>query len=167
MIRSILIIFASAISIIGCSQTVGNPSQTLVGSWRLISSEGHSTDGRVVYDQGKEPTGRVMFDASGRLSLHLTDPNRRNFESGDFLRPTPEELTEAFKGYFGYFGSYTVDEDAEVVTFHIEGAANPNYVGTDQRRIFKIEGNRLTLRTQPERAGGADITYLVVWEREL
>ena len=39
------------------------------------------------------------------------------------------------------------------MTFHIEGAAYPNYVGTDQRRFFKIEGDRLTLRTPPERAG--------------
>lgn len=167
MIRIFRAILTAVISISACSQAFGDTSRVLVGSWRLISSEGHSTDGRIVYDQGKEPAGRVMFDASGRLSLHLTNPYRGNFASGDFLRPTPEECVEAFRGYFGYFGTYTVEEDAELVTFHIEGAAYPNYVGTDQRRYFKIKGDRLILRTPPERAGGEDITYYVTWEREL
>ncbi len=163
---SLVIALLSIMSITAQVQEEESLSQRLVGSWRLISAEGHSTDGSVTYDWGKEPLGLVMFDSSGRMSLHLMDPNRRNFASGDFLRPTPDELSEAFNGYFGYFGTYTVDEDAEVVTFHIEGAAYPNYIGTDQRRFFTIEGNRLTLRTPPERAGGADIVYVVIWERE-
>ncbi len=141
-------------------------AERLVGNWRLISAESHSTDGSISYGYGKEPLGLVVFAASGRLSLHLVDPDRRTFSSGDFLRPTPKELSEAFNGYFGYFGTYSVDEAAEVVTFHIEGAAYPNYIGTDQRRFFTIDGNRLILRTPPERAGGVDITFLVTFERE-
>ena len=167
MSKTILVVFLSVLAVNAQAQDVASPSNPLVGSWRLVSAEGHSTEGRIVYDWGKEPTGRAMFDASGRLSLHLIDPDRRNFESGDFLRPTKEELKEAFNGYFGYFGSYTIDEDEEVVTFNIDGAAYPNYVGTDQRRFFSIEENLLTLRTPPERAGDADITYYITWEREL
>jgi hypothetical protein len=52
------------------------------------------------------------------------------------------------------------------VTFHVEGAAVPNYIGTAQRRFVLLEGDRLTLRTPPARAGGADVTYDIVWERE-
>lgn len=167
MLKNVLTVFVCVICLSGCTQSQGNAAQILVGSWRLDSSEGHKSDGSIVYDQGETPAGRVMFDAGGRLSIHLTNPNRRNFESGDFLRPTPDECTEAFKSYFGYFGSYSVDEDAGVITFHVEGAAYPNYVGTDQQRFYKIEGNRLILRTPPERAGGADVTYYVTWEREV
>ena len=166
MVKSVLIVLASVFWLSGCTQNEGIASEILVGSWRLISSEGHRSDGSIVYDQGETPAGRAMFDANGRLSLHLTNPNRRNFVSGDFLRPTADECIEAVRDYFGYFGSYNVDEDAGVLTFHIEGAAYPNYVGTDQKRFFEIEGNRLILRTPPERAGGADVTYYVTWERE-
>jgi hypothetical protein len=167
MPKRALIIFATVAWLSGCTPAEGNGSQILVGSWRLISSEGHRSDGAVTYDQGETPKGRVMFDASGRLSIHLTRPNRSNFVSGDFLRPTPDECKDAARDYFGYFGSYTVDEDAGIITFHVEGAAYPNYVGTDQKRYYTIEGNRLILRTPPERAGGADVTYYVTWEREL
>lgn len=141
-------------------------SDSLVGSWRLVSIEDRASDGSITYNYGREPLGLVMFGADGRLSLHLMRPDRREWESGDFLRPTPDELSESLLGYFGYFGTYTVDEASKVVTFHVEGAAYPNYIGTDQRRFYSIEGNRLTLRTPPERAGGKDITYFVIWERE-
>lgn len=144
----------------------GTLAKGLVGSWRLISAEGHSDDGKVTLGFGPKPLGRLSFDASGHMSIHLVNPTRKHFTSGDFLRYTPEELKEAFDGYFGYFGTYTVEERAKVVTFHVEGAAYPNYIGTDQRRFFLLEGNRLTLRTPPERAGGADVTFVVVFKRE-
>ena len=167
MIKRVLIVCAVAICLSSCAQSDASTSQALVGSWRLVSSEGHSSDGSIVRDQGETPTGRAMFDADGRLSLHLTRPNRANWESGDFLRPTRDECIDMARDYFGYFGIYTVDEEAGVVTFHVEGAAYPNYVGTDQKRFFTIEKNRLILRTLPERAGGADVTYYVTWEREI
>jgi len=137
----------------------------LVGSWRLVSYEGRTADGKITLDYGSSPEGRLMYDQDGRMSVHLVDPGRRAFASGDFLRATPDELRAAFYGYFGYYGRYTVDEKAGVVTHHVEGAAYPNYIGTDQRRIFSIEGDRLILQTPPERAAGSDVIYTIVWQR--
>ncbi len=161
-IMSLLLMFLVATP----SKETGKLAERIVGSYRLISAEGQSSDGKVTQDWGPKPLGRLMMDAGGRMSIHLLNPSRRLFGSGDFLRPTPEELEEAFVGYFGYFGSYTLEENAGVLTFHVEGAAYPNYIGTKQQRFFTVEGDRLTLRTPPERAGGADITYVVIWERE-
>ena len=166
MMPTLLAALLSALPVAPQAPEPGTLAERLVGSYRLISSEGHSSDGKVTLDQGPEPLGRLMLDAGGRMSVHLVDPNRRRFSSGDFLRPTREELEEAFVGYFGYFGSYMIEESAGVLTFHVEGAAYPNYIGTDQRRFFVLDGERLTLRTPPERAGGADITYVIIWERE-
>ena len=138
----------------------------LVGSWRLVSYEGRSAAGGVTQDYGPTPQGRLMYDQGGRMSVHLLKPDRTRFASGDFLRPNPDELREAFDGYFGYYGRYTVDEEAGVVTHHVEGAAYPNYIGTEQRRTFRLEGDRLVLQTPPERAGGSDVIYSIVWQRE-
>ena len=148
------------------SPSPSSQADELVGSWRLVSAEGHNSDGTITYDYGKEPSGRLMLDGSGRMSVHLLDPNRQRFESGDFLRPTPYELKQSWDGYFGYFGTYIVDEGTGMLTFHVEGAAYPNYIGTAQHRFYELEGDRLTLRTPPERAGGAYVTYFIVWERE-
>jgi hypothetical protein len=107
-----------------------------------------------------------MYDKGGRMSVQITHSDRRPFKPGDPFRASPEELKDAFDGHFGYFGTYTVDESAGTVTHHVEGASYHNYVGTDQRRFFTWQGNRLVLSTQPERAGGADVTYVATWERQ-
>lgn len=166
MTRTLVLVLLAALAFRAQAPETGTLATRLVGSWRLISAEGRSTDGKVTLDYGPKPLGRLIFDTGGRMSIHLVNPTRRRFVSGDFLRPTLDELKEAFDGYFGYFGTYAVEENEGVVTFHVEGAAYPNYIGTAQRRFFVLEGNRLTLRTPPERAGGADITYVIVWERE-
>jgi hypothetical protein len=94
------------------------------------------------------------------------DPRRKPFVSGDPFIATPEELKAAFDGYFGYFGTYTVDASAGVVIHHIQGAAYPNYVGTDQKRLFVLHGNRLEVTTPARVRRGVEVTYLSVWERE-
>jgi hypothetical protein len=166
MRETLAIALLCALSLSAQTPTSSTVRTDLVGTWRLISAEGRSSDGKVTLDYGASPLGRLILDSAGRISLHLLNSTRPRFASGDFLRPTPQELKEAFEGYFGYFGKYTVDEKTGTITFHIQGAAYPNYIGTDQRRFFVLEGNRLTLRTPPERAAGADITYVIIWERE-
>ena len=163
---TLVIALLCALPLSAQTPTGGTVAKRLVGSWRLISAEGRSSDGKVTLDYGAKPLGRLILDSGGRMSLHLLNSTRQRFASGDFLRPTPQELKEAFEGYFGYFGTYTVGKNTGTVTFYVEGAAYPNYIGTDQRRFFTLSGNRLTLRTPPERAAGADITYVIVWERE-
>ena len=133
----------------------------------MVSIEGQSSDGTITRDWGPAPLGIWIFTENGYLSVQIVDPDREPFQSGDFLRPTEAELERAFSGYFGYFGKYTTDEAAEEVVFHVEGAAYPNYIGTDQQRFFSIDGNRLTVRTPPERAGSSDVTYVAILEREL
>ncbi len=141
-------------------------AEQLVGSWRLVSYETHSPSGEVSAIYGPSPVGRLMYDQYGRMSVHVMDSRRRRFASNDRLMHTPEELKQAFDGYFGYFGMYTVDEAASTVTHHITGASFPNFVGTDQKRFFVLSGNRLELKTPPMLRGGTDVTFHLVWERE-
>lgn len=41
------------------------------------------------------------------MSVQIARSDRRPFKSGDLFRASPEELKDAFEGYFGYFGRYT------------------------------------------------------------
>jgi hypothetical protein len=145
---------------------VANVSEPFVGTWRLVSFAGYDADGRETTDYGPTPRGCLIYDQGGRMSVHITHSERRPFASGNPFRGSPEELKDAFEGYVGYFGRYTVDESAGTVTHHIEGASHPNYVGTDQRRFFTWQGNRLVLSTHPDRAEGTDVKYVAMWERQ-
>jgi hypothetical protein len=148
------------------SSNGGQLSDRFVGTWRLVSFVGYGAGGRETNDYGPTPRGFLMYDKGGRMSVQITRSDRKPFESGDSFRGSPEELKDAFDGYFGYFGTYTVDERAGTVTHHVEGASYPNYAGTDQRRFFTWKDNLLVLSTTPERAGGSDVTYVATWERQ-
>ena len=165
MNKSIFFAILVSTSIVGCTQEAKDQSDSLVGSWRMVSIDGESTDGTITQHWGAEPLGLWFFDANGFMSVQIVDPDYKLFESADFRRPTPEEAKQAIVGYFGYFGNYTVDKEAGEVVFHVEGAAYPNYIGTDQHRYYSIEGDTLTVRTPPERADGADVTYVVTLVR--
>jgi hypothetical protein len=166
MNNNILFAILVSTSCVACGQETTSQSDSLVGTWRLMSIGAHSTDGTVTQHWGAEPLGFWFFDVNGFMSVQIVDPDHKLFESGDFLRPTPEEANRAITGYFGYFGTYTADKAAGEVVFHVEGAAYPNYVGTDQQRDYSIEGDTLTVQTPPERAGDEDVTYVATLVRE-
>ena len=144
----------------------GDVARRLVGSWRLVRYEAGAQGEPAAAIYGPNPSGRLMYDAAGRMSVHVVDPRRRKFVSDDRLVHTPEEVREAFDGYFGYFGTYTVDAAAGTVTHHIAAASFPNFAGTEQKRYFVLSGDRLELTTPPMLRGGKTVTVHVVWERE-
>jgi Lipocalin-like domain len=87
------------------------------------------------------------------------------FASGDQEDGTVEELTAAFKGYAAYYGTYSVDELAGVITHHVDASMFPNWVGTDQRREAVLEGSRLTLSTRLPWHEGKEWLFRLVWRR--
>ena len=166
MKKYVLFALLISISIVACGQEAEDQSDSLVGTWRMASIDVHSTDGTITQHWAAEPLGLWFFDMNGYMSVQIVDPDHKLFDSGDFLRPTPEEANRAITGYFGYFSTYTVDKAAGEVVFHVEGAAYPNYIGTDQQRYYSIDRDTLTVRTPPERAGGEDVSYVATLVRE-
>jgi hypothetical protein len=99
------------------------------------------------------------------MSVQIARCDRTSPKSDDALHARPEERAQAVESYFGYFGRFTVDESAGTVTHHVEAGSAPGFDRTDQRRHFRLQGDRLTLATQPERMGDADLMYVATWER--
>jgi hypothetical protein len=100
------------------------------------------------------------YDATGNMSAQLMRPKQPVFESEDWRRAAVEERAAAWGNYFGYFGTYTIDETVGAVVHHIEGSWFPNLIGTDQVRFFKFEGNRVILDADTEWG-----KVRIVWEK--
>ena len=47
--------------------------------------------------------------------------------------------------YVAYWGTYTVDAQAGVVIHHVMSDISNGYAGTDQRRPFSHDGDRLVI----------------------
>ena len=131
----------------------GSDRQKLVGIWRLVSI---TTDGKANPLRGGKPTGYIFYTASGEMGA-IIQPDRPPITKLG-AEPSPPEALAALRGYTAYFGTYTVDEKARIVTHHRTGNVQPGGEADVQRHYRFEPGNRLVL-------GGVGTTNQNVWER--
>lgn len=137
----------------------------LIGTWRLLSCDAVTSDGKTAYPFGPKPTGRLIYDRAGGMTVQVMASGREPLSVFEKSRATPEEAHRALKSYEAYFGTYHVNEAAQLVIHRVEGALFPNWVGTDQRRFAELSGSRLVLRTPPMPYRDGTVTTRIVWER--
>ena len=136
------------------------------GTWRLLACEGQWSDGRISKPYGDGPCGLLMYDGQGRFSGQIMARERPAFATGNLLKGNDAEVRAAFEGYVAYYGSYTVDEAAGLMTHLVEGSFFPNWIGERQVRKFEFrDGGQLQLSTLPIRGARADLTVVLLWER--
>ena len=113
----------------------------LVGTWRLIRYADTPKGGKPVYVFGESPIGQFIFTEDGHMSVHISHnpPNPKDA----VVDPDPEACIPSW--YCGYFGTYTVDAKGHYWVTHVFGGNIPAYIGTDQKRTFKIVGERLVI----------------------
>jgi len=85
---------------------------------------------------------------------------------------TPGTITEQMKAslltsYIAYTGPCTFDDAAGTTTMKVEAAWRPDYVGTEQTRYYRFEGNRMTYGPAPNsiRRGDERLTRRLTLER--
>jgi hypothetical protein len=100
-----------------------------------------------------------MLSPTGRFSLVITAAKRDDSASKNPRTPVGQVL--------GYFGTYTVDEAAKTLTYHIEGSTFPRWDGTDRKEtiesISATDLNLLTARVQ-DRVLGSIVSHQT-WKR--
>jgi Lipocalin-like domain len=94
--------------------------------------------------------GQILYTADGDVAAQLVKAERASFASEDWRDASDAEGAMAFKEYFGYFGTFSIDQGKQAVIQHIDGAWFPNLLGTDQIRVFQFVGNQLVLDADTE-----------------
>ena len=137
-------------------------SRALEGTWRLQAYmvEVRETGERFP-PMGEAPAGYVIFSAGGRVWFMLTGEGR---EPGDSDR----EMARLLETLIAYTGRYWVEGDGWVTA--VDVAWNPAWVGTEQRRQFVREGDRLQVltpwRVMPNWADKGETRSIISFERE-
>lgn len=144
LLSNLLIVCATAIVHAGPSPAAPTPS-ALTGTWRLIAYEDRSNKGDVRFPYGEHPKGILIFDATGHMSIQIMKVPHPAPASGEDEKATPEEKVALFDAYTAYFGTYKVDAARGVVITHVEGDLAHVFIGSDQERAFKLNGDRLEL----------------------
>jgi hypothetical protein len=134
----------------------------LVGTWTIVSNYNERQDGSKFEPFGPNPTGILIFDTNGRISLQILSSRLPKFASNNRQEGTPEENKAIVQGTLCFFGTYSVSEAERTLNLHIESSSFPNWNGTDQKRFLNLTGGELKW-TNPTPASGG--TAYVVWKR--
>jgi|SRR5471030_384446 len=134
----------------------------LAGSWTLVAADVLHADGSRGHDYGAAPIGRLLVDERGHYSLQIFKSERPRFASADKGQGTAAEFASATLGSSSHYGSVSVDNDAHVLTFRIEGSSFPNWEGTQQQRRFELKGDELSYHVPPRPNGDVPVS---VWRR--
>ena len=133
-------------------------SHALVGTWKLVSfhveTEG-SNEQRLWWDE--HPVGFVIFTGEGRMLALLTAGDRIASTSADQLIRT----------MCAYSGRYHVEGNR--LSTIVDSAWLPAWVGTEQPRIFKRDGDTLSLMTDFQdhpRYPGQRTRGVLMWRKE-
>ena len=120
-----------------------------VGMWQLVSFENGEQERAAAV--GAHPTGLLVYDASGLMSVQIMpDRTRHNFSGSVSLlfsgpQPSAAEALDAVTGYSAYFGTYSVNEREGTVTHHRQGNLYPGAIGEVVRRYTFVNDSRVSL----------------------
>jgi len=133
----------------------------VVGLWTLVSVvyEDQETKARTPV-LGEKPRGRQIATADGRWLALVTAEGRP-------VPKTDEQRAQALRTMISYSGRYRV-EDGRVIT-KVEIAWNEAWVGGEQIRFIRFEGDRLFIESPPmphPNVGGRVVKVVVIWDRE-
>lgn len=133
------ILVAAGLALASVRAGAADDRQQVTGFWKLVSYvvEIQAT-GKLEPVMGERPTGYVNFSPEGRVMFILTGEGRKTAR-------TSEERADLLNTLVAYTGIYRIEGDRWITK--VDVAWNPEWVGTEQARNFKIEGDRLKVLT--------------------
>ncbi len=118
-----------------------NPQSPHLGTWKLVSMQFVFDDnGERVDVYGASPTGFISLGSDGRMMGIITAANGERQANTD-----PGAL---FRSMLAYSGPYRLEGDRFIVT--VDAAWHPSWVGTEQVRFIRIDGDRMKITTAPQ-----------------
>ncbi len=133
----------------------------IVGTWKLVSVnyEDQATKERTpIY--GEHPKGIQIATAEGRWLALMTAEGRS-------VPQTNADRAAALKSMIAYTGRYRV-ENGQVIT-KVEAAWNEGWVGGEQVRNIRFDGDQLYIESPPmphPNINDKTVRVIVVWQRE-
>ncbi len=135
----------------------------ILGTWKLQSLvyEVRAT-GQRSSPFGDHPDGYLSYSADGRMyAIGVVEDRPKPRD----LVATDEEKVELQGSMFAYAGTYTAD--GEKVVHHVDISWNQSWTGTDLVRLYKLDGNTLTITADRAQSSiaGEEGEVILVWAK--
>lgn len=120
-------------------RTDASLADRIVGTWELVSYKVEDKEtGQLIDAMGSTPRGRAIFTRDGWVAFNL--------EGSDRTPATNEaERAALMKSLVAYIGRYRIEGDQWVTS--VETAWAPDWVGTEQRRTVRLDGDDAEVTT--------------------
>jgi Lipocalin-like domain len=134
--------------------------ESLAGSWKLVSC--HMEDVATGERQalwGTHPNGRLILTECDWIVVQTAEG--RKAPQGD------QDRIAAFLSMLAYAGTYRIRDD--VMLIDVDIAWDESWVGSEQIRRFRLEGDELHIEAAPQtfaNFGGRMLRALLVWKRD-
>ncbi len=112
-------------------------SNPLIGTWKLVSFQTEFENGERE-DLYEQAAGYLIISHDGRMFAILADSARQ-------ANDPPSSL---FDRMMAYSGRYRIQGEGSFVT-DVDVAWHPSWLGTEQARYYKVEGDTLSIITAP------------------
>ena len=136
-------------------------STELIGTWKLMSAVMEDVESKVqTRAWGERPNGCLILTSAGRWIVIQTAEGRKRAQDDT-------ERAAAFRSMLAYSGKYRVAADKIVIKVDI--SADEAWIGTEQVRLFKLEGDKLHIEASPQlypNFGGKVMRGILIWSRE-
>jgi hypothetical protein len=143
---------ASAEEKVAASPTGTELAEKIVGTWELVSYKVEDKDtGKLIEAMGPTPRGRVIFTKDGWVAFNLEGSGRQPAK-------TEAERAELMKTLVAYIGRYRIEGDQWVTS--VQTAWAPEWVGTEQRRTIKLDGDYADVVTPWRKMPNWDVGHL-------
>lgn len=151
LIRALLAVSLLAVPTMGAAETIQ-------GRWQLLMAEDLRADGTVArYPWGLHPVGSIVVqDNACYVQIMSTD-----VPAFDKNSPVRDQMkAKLVDSYISYSGPCQTDDARGTLVMTVDAGWRPDYVGTEQRRFYRFEGNALIFGPAPNsiRSGTEQLT---------
>jgi hypothetical protein len=116
--------------------------------------------GAEIFQDGKKvvpcATGNLILDPTGHMSFFVIGKDRG--KGGDDVRSPTGPIV-------AYYGTYTVDEGANTLTYKIEHAGNPAFDGATRKQKVTFKGDVMTMTADEVKTPQGTITPVNEWKK--
>jgi hypothetical protein len=137
-------------------------AEKLVGTYKLLSWENRHESGETSYPLGADAQGYINYAPDGYMFVHIMAANRKAYSSGDLFGGETGEIVDGANSHISYCGTYRIENDEVVHTVHI--SSFPNWVMTEQRRLFEFKNGNLLLSVQGLKIGNERVEAYLIWQ---
>jgi hypothetical protein len=143
-----------------CQSAFAEDAKQLVGTWKLAAWQVQYVGEEAKEPFGANPKGRMIVAPDGYWTVIIAKADRKPATNN-------AERAALLRSMVAYTGKFTVDGDK--ITSTVDIAWNEVNTGRNQVRYFKMEGDKLVIRS-PEQASvlipGKRVTTTLTWERD-